>query len=293
MVATASPAYASLEPATVDETQDVGKAGMPDLGPQVTPEASLTGALTADLNESTALAVSADDGTVELTSDEAPSSLSVTLPPEVASETPEVSEQGAIVFPPSGSTGVTTEVLALADGRVSIQATLAGPQSPDSFRYELGDGQVPHLRPDGGIDLVSSATGSVIGAIDPPWAFDADGRAVPTSYSIDGSTVVQTVKAPDDATYPVVADPTFGHTYGIPTAYLNKRESRQAADAGDISAVCGAIGLWSPPAGVICGLNISIIVRGSKPIVASGKCVKLLLSPVSATPVAYTGGNCR
>jgi hypothetical protein len=48
-----------------------------------------------------------------------------------------------------------------------------------------------------------------VGGIEAPWARDADGRAVPTEYRIEGDSLVQTVRH-QGAAYPVVADPWLG-----------------------------------------------------------------------------------
>ncbi|MBO1751095.1 hypothetical protein J4G33_04685 [Actinotalea sp. BY-33] len=42
-----------------------------------------------------------------------------------------------------------------------------------------------------------------------PWAVDADGVPLPTYYSVEGSTVVQTVETTTDTAFPVVADPSW------------------------------------------------------------------------------------
>ncbi len=60
---------------------------------------------------------------------------------------------------------------------------------------------------DGGAELVGS-DGALVSAIAPPWAVDANGVSVPTSYRIEGSTLVQVV-AHHSAAHPVVADPSF------------------------------------------------------------------------------------
>jgi hypothetical protein len=46
----------------------------------------------------------------------------------------------------------------------------------------------------------------------PPWAWDADGRDVPTRYIVEGDTIVQEVDhAGGDYAYPIVADPWMGN----------------------------------------------------------------------------------
>jgi hypothetical protein len=51
------------------------------------------------------------------------------------------------------------------------------------------------------------------GAIMPPWARDAKGRALETSCSWDGPTLIQDVKVPSDAALPIIADPAWSYTW--------------------------------------------------------------------------------
>ena len=57
------------------------------------------------------------------------------------------------------------------------------------------------------------ADGTEAGFISHPWAFDASGDEVPTRYSIDGTTLIQTVDH-HGAAYPVIADPSWWETAG-------------------------------------------------------------------------------
>jgi hypothetical protein len=58
-----------------------------------------------------------------------------------------------------------------------------------------------------GVVLLVDATGSVIGAYDEAFALDADGAILPTSYRIDGDTLVQTVEITASTALPVVVNP--------------------------------------------------------------------------------------
>lgn len=69
---------------------------------------------------------------------------------------------------------------------------------------------VVHTGEDGSI-LFLDAEGNQAGFISPAWAFDANGAAVPTSYRIDGTTLIQTVDH-EGAAYPVIADPSWWET---------------------------------------------------------------------------------
>lgn len=75
-----------------------------------------------------------------------------------------------------------------------------------------------------------------LGTIEAPWAKDATGRAVRTSYSLEGDTIVQHIHG-KDIKYPVVADP--GLTFGV-GVYLNMFGAEVNTIAAAIIAAGGA-----------------------------------------------------
>lgn len=108
---------------------------------------------------------------------------------------------------------------------VRVLTTIASSDAPSSYAYTF---DVPE-----GTDLVQSelnyyleAGDDVLGQIQFPWAVDADGVQVPTSYSWEDGVLTQHVDLTDPAiTYPVVADPAWGYTYSYTvnkTAAVNK-----------------------------------------------------------------------
>lgn len=58
----------------------------------------------------------------------------------------------------------------------------------------------------GSVDF-SSEDGAHLGSVTAPWALDANGAHVPTSYTLDGMTLVQTIDHSDSTAFPVIADP--------------------------------------------------------------------------------------
>jgi hypothetical protein len=62
---------------------------------------------------------------------------------------------------------------------------------------------------DTGEIFVADAAGALVGGFERPWARDANGAPVPTSYRIEGNTVVQTIDFTARSAFPVVADPSF------------------------------------------------------------------------------------
>lgn len=87
---------------------------------------------------------------------------------------------------------------------------ITGPDAPVDYRFPLEGASRLEQLPDGSV-LVHDLTGEPSVTIKAPWAKDANGTAVSTSYSVEGTTLVQHV-AHQGAAYPVVADPSAGDT---------------------------------------------------------------------------------
>ncbi|WP_031155363.1 hypothetical protein [Streptomyces erythrochromogenes] len=122
------------------------------------------------------------------------------------------------------------------------------------------------------------------GHIDAPWAKDANGKAVPTSYRLDGNTLVQTIETGPDTAYPVVADPHY--TWGIisGTVYFNKSETK-------VLALGGTVVSWLPhPAAVVGGRTLAGVAGYA---VATDQCVKFKVYPGLAplSPAAALSGS--
>lgn len=90
--------------------------------------------------------------------------------------------------------------------------TINSADAPSEYRFEaaIPKNHSAELQPDGSIKI-SDAAGAETGFIAAPWAIDSTGAMLATSYSIDGTTLVQTVDH-IGATYPVVADPSWWET---------------------------------------------------------------------------------
>lgn len=98
---------------------------------------------------------------------------------------------------------------------------LRGPNAPTEFRFDFTPLCVGSSRQslstirlemtDRGAVRVVLATGPEthgLGMIGAPWAVDAAGMSLPTSYEVQGSTLIQRVDTAG-AIFPVVADPTY------------------------------------------------------------------------------------
>lgn len=91
----------------------------------------------------------------------------------------------------------------------------------------------------GGFDVVADGPeGPVeLATITAPWAVDADGRELPSSYSLAGGQLVQTVDT-RDATYPIVADPSIERKwYGFQVRFSKNETRTMAAGSGGVLVV--------------------------------------------------------
>lgn len=121
-----------------------------------------------------------------------------------------------------GTFSVTTDhrvdsaVIEHNDG-VQVMAVLEEGETSTSYELTLPDGV--ELVPSGGgyeFSVVEDGVRLDIGSIEAPWAVDANGQQIATSYELVGEELVQHIHG--EAAYPVVADPRL--TFGV-GVYLN------------------------------------------------------------------------
>lgn len=99
------------------------------------------------------------------------------------------------------------ENLQSGDSRAVIQ--IDSPDAPTAYSFEMtGEYTSLVMREDGGIDALD-ANSNIVASVDAPWAYDADGDAVPTHFIIDGNTITQVVEHNESFDYGIVADPTL------------------------------------------------------------------------------------
>jgi hypothetical protein len=149
-------------------------------------------------------------------------------------------------------------------------AVMSGPGAPTAYRFMFtvdGRPAVLKLASDGGVE-VYSASGALVNSIVPAWAKDATGAAVPTSYSVEGNILTQTVTH-SGAVYPVVADPRARCDGLWCTLELTRYETRLlAANALSPGIACRFLG---PGAGVCAALLISAWAQANLAL-ANGQC---------------------
>jgi hypothetical protein len=162
--------------------------------------------------------------------------------------------------------GFATSATSLPSTDAAVQSTadgtrlftiIKGPNAPTQFTYHLnlpaGAVLLPATQEYATTDNMPAATptdssyvielnGAIIGDIDAPWAKDANGAAVPTSYTLQGSDLIQTVSH-QGAAYPVVADPKVSFGWYVYVRW-NKAEAKAVnhiiagAGASFLNAIC-------------------------------------------------------
>ncbi|MEU4125890.1 hypothetical protein [Streptomyces virginiae] len=198
------------------------------------------------------------------------------------------SAAGTTVYPDAAAhTDLATQATTVGGGRALV--TLKDAAAPTTQRFDLGLPEGASLVADGngGYDIVTSAGGAGLvarGHIDAPWAKDANGKSVPTRYSLEGNTLIQTIETGPDTAFPVVADPHY--TWGIisGTVYFNKSETK-------VIALGGTVVSWLPhPAAEVGGRSLAGIAGYA---VATDQCIKFKVNPglVPLSPALAVGGS--
>ncbi|MGW8378999.1 hypothetical protein [Streptomyces sp. ODS28] len=217
------------------------------------------------------------------------------------------SDTGTVVYPDAAqSTDIAVQLT--GDGGARALTTLKDSAAPTQQRYELNlpAGTEAVANEDGGYDLVRKADGDktgdgktghgkagddqpavTVGTIEAPWAKDANGKKVHTSYRLEGDTLVQQVDTTKDTAFPVVADPQFKWGIITGTLYFNKSETNKAAlGGGFLAAAAGMIpGIGAPSSITLAGWTTMANIAKSH-----NKCLKI---NTWLKPDEYKGGYCR
>lgn len=171
-------------------------------------------------------------------------------------------------------------VLAADDASVAVAPTATGTQilvgiesseAPTSYEFglQVPAGFAPELQPSGSVEIVDQ-TGRLAAQVEAPWAFDADGRRVPTHFEVDAGAITQVVDHhAADFAYPIVADPKvkFCDWKTAVCIKWSKKETRSIANGFDtsfaagVSVLCGKIPANSAPglaARAICVVAVNL-----------------------------------
>lgn len=189
--------------------------------------------------------------------------------------------------------------------RVSTVITSAS--QTERFDYDFGADASVEVQDDGSALVLAEADSTasqdvdvILAKVDAPWATDASGAPVDTSYVADGSVLTQVVRhQAAGVEYPVVADPTFDQPNILQSRVrFNRAETKTIAQYG-----LGSLG------GAACGpvMALACIVAAGAVAYNAGlaensnpkRCVQVTATN-TFTPAniiwwvdTYAGGSCR
>ena len=168
------------------------------------------------------------------------------------------------------ATDTTVIAKATHDGGSQLLVVLGSRESPTSFAFPVsGDAGSSLVQNDDGsvtlLGLVATPDGTVAqvvqGEFAPPWAIDAEGNSVQTSYEVRDMELVQRLHPDEHTVFPVTADPTFATGWTGFFVHWKKAEVKWMAGAslvtlgGIVGFLCGGPLCAGVVAGIWYGLN--------------------------------------
>jgi hypothetical protein len=106
-------------------------------------------------------------------------------------------------------TGATTTTYSIPHGSQTL-ITVESDKAPRYYRFPLAlsAGSTAKVEADGSV-LIRDAAGRVTSTFLSPWAFDADGKPVPTTFRIEDGILVQRIDFNSSNAFPITADPSI------------------------------------------------------------------------------------
>ncbi|MFI6090853.1 hypothetical protein [Streptomyces sp. NPDC051218] len=226
--------------------------------------------------------------------DDSGSSFGLTLPG--AKDVAGVKVGAGTVIYPDAAPATDIAVQPTTDGGARTLVTLKDDKASETHRFRLNIPQDANIAEDGqgGFEITREAAEGIhvpVATIDAPWAKDANGKSVPTSYKLDGNDLIQTIETGGETAFPVVADPKM--TWGIVTgtAYFNKKETKAIATNGALSGVVS--GFLPPGLNIYWGAHAAVITTTALKAKNAKKCIKVKFAAGIFIPGQYSGGNCK
>ncbi len=208
-----------------------------------------------------------------------------------------VETEGVVSF--DNRNGSSSVPIVKDDGALQINTVISRRSAPTRYEYPLSIPSDASLVPIGdAVAIVSSSLGA-IATIDAPWATDAAGRAVPTHYEIEGTTLVQVIDHHSgQISYPIVADPKFVWEGILPAVKTTRAETKDLAAIGATAlGPSKACSKFVTAAGIVgaalCAANSASIMVNATRIYYAGKCAELLIGPGVIATVEYKDSYCK
>ncbi len=200
--ADSKPTTAAAQAAAVVEKA----TGTADIVPAATtPEGSLRAVVATERGVNTVTAPATTRGVVEASAGDG-GTVGIGLP-DVGTGSATATGNGTIVYP--GADSATDLAVQPTVNGVRSLVVINNASAAKEYRFDLHlpAGAVAEKQEDGSVTV--SKGEELLGTFDAPWAKDARGEAVPTSYRVEGGALVQTVGFDKDTAFPVVADPSW------------------------------------------------------------------------------------
>lgn len=94
--------------------------------------------------------------------------------------------------------------------------------APKQYRFPLNTPEGGRsVKNDDGSISVFDKNGEQAGQFNAPWAYDANGKEVPTWYDIEGDEMVQHIEPGPDNVYPIIADPFWDKVKSVGSGVKN------------------------------------------------------------------------
>ena len=223
--------------------------------------------------------------------------VSVGLPGATAADSGRTASDGTVVYT-HAARSASVAAQALPGGGASLLVAIDGADAPTEYSFPVNLPAGVQLQASGDGGYFAGLPGGQVLTIAAPWARDAVGKTVPTTYRLEGQTLIQTV-AHAGFTYPIVADPyiTLGwyvylhytkadiSRYWSGTTFLN-----QAAAAAACAAIAGAYG--AAACGSLSGGWFSSIGNTFATAKAKNECVVIAMTYAGLIPVQWNPVAC-
>ena len=151
--------------------------------------------------------------TIDLSVPGSDAGMKITLPFADEASPAEALSPGVVAFDNHNNT--STAAVVKDDGSLVIATVIDSSDAPDRYTYAIegAPGSSLQAQPNGSVFLLDAAKANILGGFLPPWARDAAGNDVPTTYEVSGNELTQTVDlSSPNIVFPVVADPQAGYT---------------------------------------------------------------------------------
>lgn len=169
------------------------------------------------------------------------SDMSLTIGLPFAGEASSAEVEGSGVVSYNNQNGSTTVPVVKEDGTVQINTIIENSDAPTRYDYPLSLPEGATIVSDEAGGYVISDEAQIIATIAAPWAKDANGVDVPTTYELNGTTLTQVVEHRGaGVAYPVVADPTYTSLWWGIAIKLTNAETRGLRDNLNLSYNAGA-----------------------------------------------------